>query len=555
MNTRTLVGILLIFAIFFLSEQFIWKKARPVQTPQNQTQQTTPADSLLTVPETATTNQIPLEFIAPNAALPAVDDNIILENDSLKIVFSNKGATIREVYLKKFFLTDKSFVQLIPANKRLVTTTLLAESGSTNLKDLPFNFERIDMQGKQGIRFYISPDNTRSIEKIYILDSDYGISYKLKVNSNNALIGYINDFGAGINDTEKYIKSKGMDYRFFAQIDNVLVTKDLRKLIKGITDKSGKKSPFILEGKVDWAAIRTKYFVIACMDNSPVLTNSVKADTSNGNPAFSMTTKRDKSFKEWDEDFTLYMGPAQYNLLKVYGNGLENVAERGTKILRWLVSFFAWFLNLLYRFIPNYGVVILVFSLFIKIILHPLTHKSMDATIKMQKIQPQMQQIQAQFKNDPKRMQQEMSKLYKEEKASPLGGCLPMLLQMPVFIALYNVLRFSLDMRQAYFVGWLKDLSEPDPLYILPILMGVFMIIQSLMMTPKKEALAQMDEKQQAMQQSQKMMTWIMPVFLFFIFKSMPAGLVLYWTIFNVLSIIQQYYLQKHLNKKKEITQ
>jgi YidC/Oxa1 family membrane protein insertase len=126
-----------------------------------------------------------------------------------------------------------------------------------------------------------------------------------------------------------------------------------------------------------------------------------------------------------------------------------------------------------------------------------------------------------------------------------------MLFQMPVFFALYTVLRFSLDMRQAHFVGWLKDLSEPDPYYILPILMGVFMIVQQLMMNPKKEQVEQMDEKQQAMQQSQKMMAYIMPVILFFVFKSMPAGLVLYWTVFNVLSIIQQYYLQKHLSKKE----
>jgi YidC/Oxa1 family membrane protein insertase len=121
---------------------------------------------------------------------------------------------------------------------------------------------------------------------------------------------------------------------------------------------------------------------------------------------------------------------------------------------------------------------------------------------------------------------------------------------MPVFFALYTVLRFSLDMRQANFIGWLKDLSEPDPYYIMPILMSIFMIVQQLMMSPKKAALEQMDEKQQAMQQSQKMMTWIMPVVMFFVFKSMPAGLVLYWTLFNVFSIIQQYYLQKKFNNE-----
>jgi YidC/Oxa1 family membrane protein insertase len=142
-----------------------------------------------------------------------------------------------------------------------------------------------------------------------------------------------------------------------------------------------------------------------------------------------------------------------------------------------------------------------------------------------------------------------MSKLYKEAGASPMSGCLPLLLQMPIFFALYNVLRYSLDMRNAGFVFWLKDLSEPDPYMILPILMGVFMIIQSKMMQPKQANVDEMDEKQKAAQSTQKMMTWMMPIMMFFIFKGMPAGLVLYWTVFNIYSVIQQYYLlKKHRN-------
>jgi YidC/Oxa1 family membrane protein insertase len=165
-----------------------------------------------------------------------------------------------------------------------------------------------------------------------------------------------------------------------------------------------------------------------------------------------------------------------------------------------------------------------------------------------------VQAIQAQYKNDPKMMQMELSKLYKENGASPFSGCLPLLIQMPIFISLYNVLRYSLDMRNAGFIFWLKDLSEPDKFMVLPILMGVFMILQSRMMRPPVQDEANMDEKQKAMQSSQKMMTWMMPVMMFFIFRSMPAGLVLYWTVFNVLSIVQQYYLQKHF-RTQEVTQ
>jgi YidC/Oxa1 family membrane protein insertase len=544
-DRRTLIGVLIIIAIFFLSERFIWKKAKPL-TPQNkQTEQTKTAEQPKPQTETTSTTALPLNLIASNQVLPAIDDNIILENDSLKVVFSNKGATIREAYLKKFIMADKSIVQLIPMSKTLANTVLLSESGSTDLKNLPFNYERIEQDGQSGIRFFFASDST-VIEKKFVLGYNYGIGLKLKIHSPKALSGYTLDFDSGIRDTEKYVKTKGQDYRFYAQIDNVLVRKDLGKLLKGSLTQNG---------KVDWAAIRTKYFVIACADKAPVLVNSVLADTAKASPAFVLTTRRDKASTDWDEDFDIYIGPSQYDLLRTHGNGLENVAERGAKWLRWLVDIFAWFLSFLYKLIPNYGVVILIFSVVIKIILHPFTHKSMDASIKMQRIQPQVSALQTQYKSDPKRLQQELSKLYKENGASPLGGCLPLLFQMPVFFALYTVLRFSLDMRQAGFFGWLTDLSEPDPYYVLPILMAVFMIVQQLMMKPSKQQLEQMDEKQQAMQQSQKMMTWIMPVVLFFVCKSMPAGLVLYWTVFNILSIIQQYYLQKHLKQKETLNE
>lgn len=542
MNRQTIIGILIIIAIFVLSERFLWKKPQtaPAPAPQPQTEAAQPAQTPVS-PEEATPQDGLPDFFLSGDDFSVVDNNIVLENDSLKLVLSSKGAVIREVYLKKYQLTNKDTVQLIPAGKHILNTILLTDTGTTDTKNTIFDYEEIEVNGKQGIKFSFTPEPDRIIEKTLVLGDNYSVKFNFKVHSVYPINGYSIDYASGINDTEEYIKAKGQDYKFYTQIDNLTVKKDLSKLMKGSLSQNG---------KVEWAAIRSKYFVLACKDIDPVLTNSVRADTSNASPAFSMITRRDKASIDWDEDFLLYFGPADINLLKTHGSSMENIAERGAKWLRWLVDIFAWFLSFLYRLIPNYGIVIIVFSIVLKIILHPFTHKSMDASLKMQKIQPQVAAIQQQFKSDPKRMQQELSKLYKEAGASPLGGCLPLLLQMPVFFALYTVLRFSLDMRQAHFVGWLKDLSEPDPYYILPILMGIFMIVQSLMMQPKKQQLEQVDEKQAAMQQSQKMMTWVMPVVLFFVFKSMPAGLVLYWTVFNILSIIQQYYLQKHLNKK-----
>jgi YidC/Oxa1 family membrane protein insertase len=186
----------------------------------------------------------------------------------------------------------------------------------------------------------------------------------------------------------------------------------------------------------------------------------------------------------------------------------------------------------------------MIFALILKVVLSPLTKKSLTSGRKMQKIQPLMREIQQKYKNDLKTQQIELQKLYKEHDVSPLGGCLPLLLQMPIFFALYPVLHASIEFRQASFVGWLNDLSAPDQYWILPIMMGIFVFIQQKMMQAKQD-LSQMDEKQAAMVQSTKMMAYVMPPFLVFIFSGLPSGLVLYWTTFNIFSIIQQYYLNK----------
>jgi YidC/Oxa1 family membrane protein insertase len=238
------------------------------------------------------------------------------------------------------------------------------------------------------------------------------------------------------------------------------------------------------------------------------------------------------------------LGPVNYDNLIVFGNGMENIAELGWRWLRPLTRIFMFYISFLHGFIPNYGLVIMVFALTLKIILAPLTNKGLTASRKMQKLQPFMREIQTKYKHDVRKQQEELRNLYREHKVSPLGGCLPLLLQMPIFFALFPILRFSIDFRQAYFIGWLSHLSEPVSFCILPILMGIFMFVQQKMMQAKQD-LSKMDEKTAAMMQSQKMMMYFMPPFMVFIFRGLPAGLVLYWTTFNIFSIIQQYFLNK----------
>ncbi|MCB5262757.1 MAG: membrane protein insertase YidC [Candidatus Cloacimonetes bacterium] len=541
MDKRTLTALLLMLALWLAFDQFVWKPQRESArlNQQNELLQQEPAlaDTLekdATEPQLAYSDS--LVFIEG-----AETQELELENDYVKVVFSSKGAVVRSIKLKGYDYSEGVPVDLIPENEAILGTTI--SQGSTDIDLAKRNFAFSENPEGKSISFYLGEEAEPQVLREYNLDEKYGIGVITKVQNLGNVNGIRLDLSAGIADSEKNLKTKAQDYRFFLYADN-----ELLKLTLG---KMRKKPPSGNFGSYGFAAVRSKYFTLALMETEPQLSRGfsgeINPDTEN--PGFSVDSIQRTAKSNWEQNFVLFAGPADASMLKTYGPQMENIAERGYNWLRWLANAFAWFLSWLYGIVKNYGVVIVIFAFLIKIVLHPLTNKSMSASFKMQQIQPQLHALQAKYKNDPKTLQVEMSKLYKEAGASPMSGCLPLLLQMPIFFALYNVLRYSLDMRNAGFVFWLKDLSEPDPYMILPILMGVFMIIQSKMMQPKQANVDEMDEKQKAAQSTQKMMTWMMPIMMFFIFKGMPAGLVLYWTVFNIYSVIQQYYLlKKHRN-------
>jgi YidC/Oxa1 family membrane protein insertase len=243
--------------------------------------------------------------------------------------------------------------------------------------------------------------------------------------------------------------------------------------------------------------------------------------------------------------------------LKAYGVGLEKTIDLGWVYLRPLSVGILWLMVWMERFIPNYGVVIIILSLLTKLLFYRLTHKSFKAMKDMQRIQPKLKEIQEKYKGDRDRQNKEVMKLYKEAGVNPLGGCLPLLLQMPVFFALYSVLSNTIELRNAPFVSWINDLSAPDRLFgwkasipivgnefhLLPILMGGAMIWQSKMGgSPTGESVPAAQTK---------MMTYLMPVIMTVFFYSMPSGLVLYWLVNNVATIVQQHIAQKELDAEQ----
>jgi len=322
------------------------------------------------------------------------------------------------------------------------------------------------------------------------------------------------------------------------------------------------KSRADFSGVVDWAAIRTKYFAMIILPDKddeiepeligkttplyrdPDLKDRVKKE-------FSILLKNKISpsdnIKHISQHFRVYFGPLDYYIIKDYHPTLAKIMDFGFTLFRPFARGVLWSFINLHKIIPNYGIVLVVFSILIKILVWPLTRKNYASMHRMQTLQPKLTELKEKYAKDPQRMNKETMKLYKQEGVNPVGGCLPQLIQMPLLIAIFIVFRNTIELRDASFFWWITDLSAPDTIYklpfsipfygnfvnVLPIVMGITMFWQQKM-TMK-------DPKQ-------KMMVYLMPIFFTLIFNSFPSGLNLYYALFNVFSIAQQ----KWAPEKKE---
>ena len=297
--------------------------------------------------------------------------------------------------------------------------------------------------------------------------------------------------------------------------------------------KIGKEGTKRLQGNVRWAGQRSKYFIATVIPDSATIpevmfqpgTEKLPIVWLNGAAAPGMEVVRHGR---------LYAGPIHFETLVRIGAGLEEVANLGWK---WIVPVSALLLRsmiFLHGLIPNYGIAIILIALAAKLIFYPLTQSSLRTMKVMHRLQPEVTAIREKYSNDPAKMNQAMMSLYKEHKVNPMGGCLPMLLQLPVFLALYQVLLHAIELRAAGFGWWIKDLSAPDvvghlggfPIHVLPLIMtGSTFLLQS--QTP-------VDPRQQ-------FMMYLMPVLFLYIMYNLPSGVIIYWTVNNLVSALQQY--------------
>lgn len=592
MDTRTIIGIFLILLVTFLW-MFISQPQRPPYeqkkiTTQERTAEAQDDSSAITE---STGYSSPPEIkdaqseVSQSPSVSAIhmdslEKTITLQNNVVNAKISTRqGGRILRWELNKYddYLGGK--VDLVSGNNLLniedngLDIELRDRDGNIirlkdyNLKlDWPDNTSLIldENNPTDTLEFYLPIENGRIVKKYVFYYNKYSADVIIKFEGLQSFLGpqrwYSVKWENGLSATEEDIR-EDYDYaRAYAYQNGELTEFDVSE------DKGKPESP---PGPMtDWAAIRTKYFLTSIIPHAPegltvelsgygfkrsdhlikVFSTSLGITLPSPMPAAHSDT------------FTVYLGPLSYEVLRGYDKNLEKlVMSKGyEEYLRPISIPILMAFKFLHSFIPNYGWVIIIFSILIKIILHPLTKKSYQSMSEMQYVQPEMAKLREKYKNDPQRLNKEMMRLYKEHGINPLGGCLPTLLQMPLLFALFIVFRSTIQLRGEPFIFWITDLSRPDTLltlnfsipllghslHVLPFLMGATSIWQSKMtMTDPK----------------QKFMIYFMPIFLIFIFYTLPSGLNLYYAVFNVLSMFQTRMIKKQMHpdngaEKKEIT-
>jgi YidC/Oxa1 family membrane protein insertase len=334
------------------------------------------------------------------------------------------------------------------------------------------------------------------------------------------------------------------DKRMYSfQGPSALIDDELQQIkIKDLKDQD------TFDGKIKWTAIQSRYFMSGLIPDQieeARLQLSLQSDKYVA-AQYQQPQKAIPTGNQYTYNYRFFIGPKKISYLKNVGNNLEKLVDFG-----WF-DFIArpclWLLNKFYSVIPNYGVAIIILTILVKVLLWPLGQKSYKSMSEMKKLQPLMKEIREKYKDDKQRMNQEVMSLYKTYKINPLGGCLPMVVQLPVFFALYRMLYQAIELRHAPFLLWINDLSAPDRLFnftfsipfmeppygipVLTVIMGASMLLQQKMSPPMGDA-------------TQAKMMMFMPIIFTVIFINFSSGLVLYWLVNNILSIAQQYYTQK----------
>ncbi len=495
------------------------------------------------------------------------NDNIIIENEVFRAVFTTKGAALTSLKLKKHHDKNNVPVEMI-FNSTDDQAAFYLYFGNDTEKPVTCTFN-YTMKNEYTIEFYrnftiLDEDGLPSkehftVRKTFVFsEKDY--LFEVYVSFENSVNKIIPLNYEGYAYTLAYEPQIGPE--FHEKLDGKY------KYRKFYTYEDGKKkqakiknNKYTTDEFISWASLTGKYFtVIAVPDATPYKVTLTQKNVE-GIPLGSQiyfTRPVIKSSANIDV-FRFYMGPVLKKNLVIYNNAEDNgfglsdlqldKAVDSSIWLGWLENVLKWLLAFFYSIIPNYGVAIILLTILIKVVLFPITKKTYDSTAKMATLSPKIEEIKEKYKDNQNKMNAEMAELYKREKVNPVGGCLPMLLQFPIFIALYGLLNKHFELRGAVFIpGWIDDLSLPDSIFnfapvsipfigsdirLLPILYVISMVFS---MKQSQSTTAGTNQTQSM----NKMMIYFMPIMFFFIMYNAPSGLILYWSVMNLFTIFQQ---------------
>ncbi|WP_297889880.1 membrane protein insertase YidC [Sulfurihydrogenibium sp.] len=472
--------------------------------------------------KTAQTNQVPNPVIQHSGSYDLIltnerqnldtSKNIKIKTEFGYIEFTPYGGRITSVYIQKY---NQDMVDDFSKKNKIFVGELI--TSNPNLTRILNFSEYFVSQDKNTITFKLQKENVE-IEKKYTISESGTVDLSVKTKGiENTAVSIL----SGIS-----LKSEGT----FGHEGAIIKTdKEVIKIDKDI------QQPKTIRDNILWAGEENKYFL-------QIFSPKGGSNTVNIIPIAKDTTAVLVDVSPDFEGF-IYSGPKLYSLLGQITEYYKNLWKMDLD-LRASIDFGFFgilgkplflLLHFFYTYVPNWGVAIIILTILIRILFFPLNHKSLKAMKKMADLAPEIEKLKKKYAKDPQKLQEEIMKLYAQSGANPMSGCLPILVQIPVFIALYNVLMVTVELKHAPFILWIKDLSDKDPYYILPILMGLSMIAQQWI-TPSSD-------------KNQKMIMYILAGVFTFMFMNFPSGLVLYWLTNNILGLIQSFIVNKTMKK------
>jgi YidC/Oxa1 family membrane protein insertase len=563
MDKRTLLAVVLSIIVLLVYQNFFVKppvKTAPVPTQQEATvasQAAKPAPAATAAaPAAATIQTATMGRIAAAPPVTGTERDVIVETPLYRAVFTTRGAALKSFQLKQYKTAVANSEDLVDIFMRLIGKGKPKPEGGPKLIELvhvsegmprplsvSFPDSTINIPGDgfyeadgslldmttggeyRRLTFAQSYPGELKVEKTFTFHPDK-YSFELEVRVHN--LG-----GAPLNQNGSLTWYQYVDpaapkdsYGHDGPVSYVAKNIDRPEVSKMEADKT-------LGPDISWGGFESKYFIASLIPQNPSLTSfRMTKDSSNliavglKGPKIVIPPGQPGLF-----NYSVYLGPKDYSILKAQDLGLENAIDFGSW-LKWLAIPLLVVLKFLYGYVHNYGIAIIILTILIKMIFWPLGNKSYKSMKEMQKLQPKMAALREKYKDDKTKLSQESMALYKAHKVNPLGGCLPMVVQIPVFFGLYKALLYAIELRHSPLFWWIQDLSAKDPYYITPIIMGATMLIQQKM-TPSGA------DPMQA-----KIMLF-MPIIFTFMFLNFPSGLVIYWLFNNIISIGQQMYINK----------